>query len=186
MTYDLDQFCADLKTALSGEQDDAALETVRTKLEGLLENEQFIAATCGEEQPGGINTLYEDPDLGFMVLAHINDQGRTSPPHDHGRSWAVYGQAVKYTEMTEYDRADDGNEAGRADVNFRRTYRLDPGMAGKFGPRQVHSIHFPDGARFIRVTGTDLNKIPSLKFDMDAKTVTEVDPLQAGGPAGQT
>ena len=88
--------------------------------------------------------------------------------------------------MTEYDRTDDQNDDGVANVDKRRTYRLEPGMAGRFGPRQVHSIHFPDGGRFIRVTGTDLNKISSRKFDMENKTVIEVDPFQTGRPAGQT
>jgi hypothetical protein len=25
-------------------------------------------------------------------------------PHDHGNSWAIYGQALGWTEMTEWER----------------------------------------------------------------------------------
>ncbi len=31
-------------------------------------------------------------------------------PHDHGASWAIYGQAVRYTDMTEWTRVDDGSK----------------------------------------------------------------------------
>ena len=54
---------------------------------------------CGDHVPRGLKVLYEDPDLGFQVLAHINDKARVSPPHDHGASWAIYGQATHYTDM---------------------------------------------------------------------------------------
>ena len=64
-----------------------------------------IAATT---QPRGLKVLYEDPKLGFQVLAHINDKARVSPPHDHGASWAIYGQATKYTDMIEWEREDNG------------------------------------------------------------------------------
>jgi hypothetical protein len=36
--------------------------------------------------PQGLKLLYEDKDLGFQILAHINDKARVSPPHDHGAS----------------------------------------------------------------------------------------------------
>ena len=44
MTYGLEEFCADLKQTLADEQDDDALEAVRTKLEQLLQNEAFVDA----------------------------------------------------------------------------------------------------------------------------------------------
>ncbi len=40
-----------------------------------------------------------------------------------------------------------------------RSYRLFPGMAGTYDDGKIHSIDYPAGARFIRVTGTDLDKI---------------------------
>ena len=46
--------------------------------------------------------LYEDPQLGFCVLAHVYRSARESPPHDHGPSWAIYGQARGETVMTDW------------------------------------------------------------------------------------
>jgi len=38
----------------------------------------------GEDVPLGLKVLYEDKDMGFQILAHVNDKARKSPPHDHG------------------------------------------------------------------------------------------------------
>ena len=104
MIYDLDQFIADARATLKRDPGPAGRESVRTNLERLLANKDFIAKTCGEDVPTGLKVLYEDKDLGFQVLAHINDKPRKSPPHDHGASWAIYGQAAKYTDMIEWER----------------------------------------------------------------------------------
>ena len=111
-----------------------------------------------------------------MVLSHVAEQSRKSPPHDHGESWAIYGQAVGHTDMSQFKRIDDGSISGKAEVKKIKQYRLEPGSAGIFGPRQIHAISFSDGARFIRVTGTDLSRISTQKFDEENGTVTEVSP----------
>lgn len=186
MVYGLEEFCGDCQSALAGGDGDGTREGIRQNLEKLLENKAFVAEHCGDDAESGVHTLHHDPALGFMVLAHINTQGRKSPPHDHGESWAIYGQAVGHTDMTEYDRTDDQNEAGKANVEQTNEYRLTPGMAGTFGPRRIHSINFTDGARFIRVTGTDLSQLSTRRFDMSEGTVNEVEPNTAQVSAGTT
>ena len=111
MAYDLDQFIADCQTTLARDPGPQGREQVRVNLETLLGNPDFIRAYCGDDQPRGLKVLYEDPKLGFQVLAHINDKARVSPPHDHGASWAIYGQATKYTDMIEWEREDDGSRS---------------------------------------------------------------------------
>ena len=104
-------------------------------------------------------------------LENIFNEGKTSPPHDHGASWAVYGQAKKFTDMTEWNRWDDKSKDGYAEIKFSKKYRLDPGMAGKFGPHEIHQIHFEAGARFLRVTGSDLFLEETLSYRPDDKSV---------------
>ena len=112
MAYDLDQFIADCRTTLAARSRPVqGREQVRVNLEKLLANPDFIAKYCGDDAPRGLKVLYEDPKLGFQVLAHINDKARVSPPHDHGASWAIYGQATKYTDMIEWEREDDGSRS---------------------------------------------------------------------------
>src|SRR5262245_23236354 len=111
MAYDLDQFIADCRAHLSRDPGPAGREAVRADLERLLSNPDFVHAYCGEDAPRGLKLLYEDKTLGFQVLAHINDKARVSPPHDHGASWAIYGQASHYTDMIEWRREDAGSDA---------------------------------------------------------------------------
>ena len=84
MPYDLDQFVADCRASLSRDPGPKGREEVRVNLERLLSNPDFVARTCGDDAPQGLTVLYEDKNLGFQVLAHINDKARVSPPHDHG------------------------------------------------------------------------------------------------------
>jgi predicted metal-dependent enzyme (double-stranded beta helix superfamily) len=165
MAYDLKHFIADCRTTLASDPGPTGREQVRVDLERLLSNPQFIRDYCGDDQPRGLKVLYEDPKLGFQVLAHINDQARVSPPHDHGESWAIYGQATKYTDMSEWERADDGSDPKHAKLKLKKKYRLTPGHAGVYQDGAIHSIDYPEHARFVRVTGTNLDKIKRIKID---------------------
>ena len=176
MAYDFLEFCEDCRQVISLQKNGNAREYIRQKLEELLKNPAFVSKYCGPTNEIGVHTLYHDREFDFMVLAHISDRGRKSPPHDHGESWAIYGQAVGQTIMSEYERLDDGKITGKAEIKQIKEYRLEPGCAGTFGPRQIHSISFSDGARFIRVTGKDLSTISTRKFDQENRTVTETYP----------
>ena len=183
--YDLEDFCSDLKTALSTQDGEQARESIRKKLEKLLTNKEFVSTYCHKDAKIGVHVLYQDDELGFMVLNHVINKGRKSPPHDHGESWAIYGQAVGYTDMSEFERLDNETREGIAELKMVSEYRLTPGLAGMFGPRQIHAIHFVEGSRFIRITGTDLSRIATRKFDIVAGTVTEVTPTAGSLGAGE-
>ena len=166
MSYTLDAFCRDCHTALQADAGPGGREEVRRQLERLLAEPGFLDEHVLSAPPGR-HTLYEDPELGFVVLAHVNPQAGKSPPHDHGASWAVYGQATQYTDMTEWRRtAGKEGTPGPAILEVARRYRLEPGRAGTYDIRAIHAIDYPAGARFVRVTGTDLEHVPRLKFDL--------------------
>ena len=124
--------------------------------------------------------LYEDPELKFQVLAHINEKARMSPPHDHGASWAIYGQAKLWTDMIEWKREDDGTDPRHAKLTPAKKYRLNPGQAGIYQDGAIHSIDYPDGARFVRVTGTDLEQVPRLKFNLARHEAEVIESVSAG------
>ncbi len=179
MSYDLDQFVSDCRAILARDAGPSGREEVRIQLEHLLADQNFIRQYCGDDAPQGLKLLYEDKHLGFQILAHINDKARVSPPHDHGASWAIYGQATQYTEMTEWERVDDGREDTRAELRPTKKYRLTPGHAGIYQDGTIHSIDYPDKARFIRVTGTNLDNIPRVRFDLATGAVHQMTPQQA-------
>jgi predicted metal-dependent enzyme (double-stranded beta helix superfamily) len=177
MSYDLDQFVSDCRSILKRDGGPKGREEVRLRLERLLSNRDFVEEYCGEQVPRGLKVLYEDPELGFQVLAHINDKARVSPPHDHGASWAIYGQATHYTDMIEWEREDDGS--GQAKLKPVKKYRLLPGHAGIYQDGTIHSIDYPDSARFVRVTGTNLDRIARVRFDLATGEVHQMTPQQA-------
>ncbi len=181
MTYSFEAFCADNRRAYDADGV-ADLESIRLNLERLIrENPNFVARECTPEDEYGYRALYTDPEKGFIVYSHKSYGGRTSPPHDHGASWAIYGQAWNATDMTEYRRLDDGSQDGHAKIERTRAYRLEPGQVGKFGPHDIHQIHFEDDAGFIRVTGADLFQIDTLTYEPESDSVTTIG---AGSAAG--
>ncbi|MBK17870.1 MAG: hypothetical protein CMM52_03395 [Rhodospirillaceae bacterium] len=171
MASAFDQFCEASREALSTHNGPEGRRLVQQHLETLLNDPDFVAAECGPDAEPGIRTIYRDKETGFNVLVHVYEGGKKGPPHDHGRSWAVYGQAAEWTDMTTWKRNDDGDDAGFADLEEVETFRLTPGKAGTFEIGDIHSIHFPDGARFVRVTGTDLDAIPTNRFNLEEKSV---------------
>jgi hypothetical protein len=178
MSYELDQFISDCRSALSQDPGPAGREKVRTQLERLLQNADFVRRHC-EQAPRGLHVLYEDPELGFQILAHINDKARVSAPHDHGDSWAIYGQATHHTDMTEWEREDNGADPAHAKLKPVKKYRLMPGHAGIYQDGKIHSIDYPDHARFVRVTGTNLDRINRVRFDLKTGEVMRMTPQQA-------
>ena len=168
MTYTLDGFVKDAQAALKTDTSPGGREKVRLLLEKLLTNKQFVDQAVGPAAPMGTRKLYVDKDQGFVVLAHVNTKAHKSPPHDHGASWAVYGQAIKYTDMSEFKRLDGGDGAGEAKLEKVKSYRLEPGHAGIYDVGAIHAIDYPEGSRFVRVTGRDLDLVQRLKFDTAA------------------
>jgi len=178
MSYDLDCFLTDCRAVLTKDPGPGGREKVRQHLEQLLSEPQFLARYCTDAKPG-LTVLYEDPKLGFQVLAHVNAKGRMSPPHDHGASWAIYGQATEYTDMTEWERVDDGSDPTKSQLRPKKRYRLTPSHAGIYQDGTIHSIDYPDKSIFIRVTGTNLDRIPRKMFNLETGKVTQMTPQQA-------
>jgi predicted metal-dependent enzyme (double-stranded beta helix superfamily) len=179
MSYELDNLCKDVGGALARGAGPAQLEAVRQSLARLLGNADFVDRTCGPAAAPGLHLLYEDKALGFQVLAHINEKPRVSPPHNHGESWAVYGQATGYTEMTEFKRVDDGADPARAKLEVTRKYRLNPGEVGVYADGAIHAIDYPAKSRFIRITGTNLDKIYRETFDPASGKIERMGPQRA-------
>jgi hypothetical protein len=177
MSYSLDDFCEDTRTILHGADNHAARDRIRKKLELLLVDPDFRAAHLGADAKG-MKQIYEDPELKFCVLAYNMDAPRTSPPHDHGESWAVYGQAAGHTDMTVWSVGDTDDD--KADLVPTRTFRLNPGQAGLFDVGDVHSIDYTAGSKFVRVTGVDLSHTTRRVFNPETGEVKVVEQVGTG------
>jgi len=178
MPYDLDRFIADCREILNRDSGLAGREQVRQNLERLLSEPAFITRYCQDAKPG-LTVLHEDTNLGFQVLAHVNEKARVSPPHDHGASWAIYGQATEHTDIIEWERVDDGSDPAKSQLKPAKKYRLTPSHAGIYQDGMIHSIDYPDKSVFIRVTGTNLDRITRKTFNLETGKVTQMTPQAA-------
>ena len=165
MAYTLQEFCRDTRNHLKSGANRAALDKVKAGIERLVQDDGFIKQHFQDNVEVGLRRIYADPELGFEVLAYRWDIARSSQPHDHGNSWAIYGQVYAYTEMIEYERTDDGSDPERATLKAKSKYRLNPGRVGIYWGRELHSTATPAGACYLRITGTDLENIPRIRID---------------------
>ena len=159
MAYTLDAFAADCRDALNAAPAPEGLEKVRELLETALKNPDFVNALLGPGATSERDILYEDPDLGFCIIAHVYEGAKTSPPHDHGPSWAIYGQAVGVTEMSDWRliQAPDGDTPGR--VERTGTYTLEPGQARIYQKGDIHSPKRYDSTKLIRIEGKNMDSV---------------------------
>ena len=109
--------------------------------------------------------LYEDPQLGFCVLAHSYNGPKNSPPHDHGPSWAIYGQAKGETEMTDYELVAPAADGKPGKARPVRTYKLTPGVAYLYNEGDLHSPLRRGPTQLIRIEGMNMDRIKRLKFE---------------------
>lgn len=168
MAYTLDQFVADCRAALLKDPGPAGRERVRQYTEKACSDADFVATHLGPQANADRKILYEDPDLHFCILAHVYKGAKNSSPHDHGPSWAIYGQAAGVTEMTEWRLVEKPSDGKPGKVVKERTYTMTPGTAHLYGEGVLHSPRRESETRLIRIEGRDLTKVKRDKFEIAA------------------
>ena len=168
MGYTLAEFSADCRAALLKDPGPAGRELVRQYTAKASSDPDFVAKHLGPDAEADRRILYEDPDLRFCILAHVYKGARSSPPHDHGPSWAVYSQVAGVTEMTDWRLLQKPANGQPGKVERVRTYELKPGMAYLYNEGDLHSPRRDGDTRLIRIEGTDLTKVKRDKFEVAA------------------
>jgi predicted metal-dependent enzyme (double-stranded beta helix superfamily) len=168
MPYTLEQFSADCRAALMKDPGPAGRELVRQYTERACSDPDFVAKHFGPTNTAVRQILYEDPDLHFCILAHVYNGQRISPPHDHGPSWAVYGQVEGVTEMTDWRLLKKPENGSPGKVEKVRSYELRPGVAHVYNEGVLHSPRREGNTKLIRIEGRDLTKIKRDKFEIAA------------------
>jgi hypothetical protein len=165
MGYDLQQFSAECHRILAAEPGTAGRQKVCALLQKALTDEGFVAATLRPDTPER-KIVYEDKDLGFCILAHAYQGAKESAPHDHGPSWAIYGQARGETEMTDWSLVAPASPEKPGKVRFVRSYKLTPGMAYVYNEGDLHSPKRSGPTGLIRIEGTNMDKVKRLKYEV--------------------
>jgi hypothetical protein len=85
MPQTLEAFAAQCRKILLAENNPQGRSKVCAALQEALKDEDFVAKNIPDSTPER-KILYEDPDLGFCILAHNYQGPKQSAPHDHGPS----------------------------------------------------------------------------------------------------
>jgi predicted metal-dependent enzyme (double-stranded beta helix superfamily) len=165
METKLRQFIAECRTILTSEPGPSGRRKICMRLEEVLRDPAFIAETLSESTPER-QVLHEDPQLHFCLLAHSYKSAKDSRPHDHGPSWAIYGQAKGETEMTDYERIAPpaGGKPGQA--RPVRTYKLTPGAAYLYNEGDLHSPLRRGPTQLIRIEGVNMDRVQRDKYEV--------------------
>ncbi len=164
MAHTLEQFAADCHRILAAEPGREGREKVCALLQEILNDEAFVAEHLTDDVPER-KILYEDPQLGFCILAHNYKGARESQPHDHGPSWAIYGQARGETWMNDWALVEPATENTSGKVRHVRSYALKPGVAHVYNEGDLHSPRRDGPTRLIRIEGTNMDKVKRHSYE---------------------
>ena len=158
MSYTLERLAQDCRQALQADPGPAGREKVRQAVERALKDAAFVEKHLGQATKER-DVIYEDPDLGFCICAHVYSDARRGKPHDHGPTWAIYGQAVGETEMTDWRIVQPGNGDQPAKVEQVKSYVMTPGDVHLYNVGDVHAPLRNGPTKLIRVEGVDTMKV---------------------------
>ena len=161
MPYTLTKLAADIRETLKADDGPQGKAKVGTFVARALTDPAFIATELGARPPGANprQVLYEDPELGFCICGHVYDGPAHGAPHDHGESWAIYGQATGITEMTDWRVVEAGKGDAPSLVEPVRTYRMQPGDAHLYDVGAVHSPKRDAAVKLLRIEGKNLDHV---------------------------
>jgi hypothetical protein len=161
MAYTLTQLAADIRETLKGDSGPAGKARVCSYVSRSLKDQAFIAAHLKERAPGANprEVLYEDPELGFCICGHVYGGSANGAPHDHGSSWAIYGQATGVTEMTDWRIVKPAAGDAPALVEPVKTYLMRPGDVHLYDVGDVHSPKREAPVKLIRIEGKNLDTV---------------------------
>lgn len=158
MTYTLDGLVTDCRAALLENGD--GLEGVRQAVARALADSTFVETyVANAVMPPERDVIYEEPNDGFCICVHVYPSAKVGSPHDHGPTWAVYGQAEGETEMTDWEIVSEPTGTSPAKVRKAKTYTLKPGDAHAYPVGAVHAPIRRAPTRLLRVEGTNTAKI---------------------------
>jgi hypothetical protein len=164
MSYTLEQFAKEVRDALKAEPGPSGRKKVVDIVQNVLKDQAFVAKHVGDDVPER-KILYEDPELGFCILAHNYNGAKESNPHDHAHSWAIYGQAKGETFMSDWDKVEPATPDTPGKVKHRRVYKLEPGMAHVYNEGDLHSPRREGATKLIRIEGTNMDKVKRLSYE---------------------
>jgi predicted metal-dependent enzyme (double-stranded beta helix superfamily) len=164
MPHTLPTFAANVRSILQADDTPAGRERVAVLLREALADRAFVESLFDDASPER-RIVHEDPQLGFCILAHRYTGAKNSPPHDHGPSWAIYGQADGETAMTDWQLLEPATPDRPGQVRKTRDYTLTPGVAHVYNEGDLHAPSRSGPTRLVRIEGTNMDHVSRLKYE---------------------
>jgi hypothetical protein len=164
MGYTLEQFAAKCRDALQSQSGTEGRKAVCALVKDVLKDGDFVAKYIPEGTPER-QVLFEDPELGFTILAHGYVGAKNSKPHDHGPSWAIYGQAAGETIMTDWDCLARPTETTPGKAKHVRDYTMKPGDAYLYDTGVLHSPRREGSTRLLRIEGMNMERVKRFPYE---------------------
>lgn len=159
MTYTLDNLVTDIRRTLKNSPDNGGSRDICPFVEQALGDETFISTHFGPDKSGPRHIIHEDPELGFCVCVHVYHDAKDGEPHDHGSSWAIYGQAEGVTTMTHWRIVEPAVGDNAALVEQVETLVMEPGMSHFYAVGDVHAPYRDGKVKLLRIEGANLDNI---------------------------
>jgi predicted metal-dependent enzyme (double-stranded beta helix superfamily) len=175
----LEKFIGDLRAVWAAETDEQRrMEKAKPLLERLVRDPELKAHSAAWPSTEGYKNLllYVDPDYHFVINAVVRAPGRTGSVHDHADAWVLYGVLDGSERLERYDRIDDGNRPGYAEVRLSSVTTGTPGTVDLVPP---HAIHAEQGgptrsvAIIVRSQRLGAGTVLQRRYDPKANTVIE-------------
>jgi predicted metal-dependent enzyme (double-stranded beta helix superfamily) len=164
MSQTLEQFAKSCHDALKAEPGPPGRRKVCALVQDALKDQAFIGAHF-DDKTTERHLLYQDPELGFCIFAHNYKGPKESPPHDHGPSWAIYGQVQGETKMSDWDLLSPASAEKAGKVRYKNTYKLVPGDAHVYNEGDLHSPSRAGPTRLLRIEGTNMDAVKRFKYE---------------------
>jgi hypothetical protein len=165
MGQSIEQFAAACRKALLDQPGPDGRKKVCELVKGVLADKDFVNTYITDDLPER-KVLFEDPELGFCILGHVHHGAKGSRPHDHGPSWAIYGQAAGETLMTDWELVTPPGEDSPGKVRHVRDYSLTPGQAHFYDIGVLHSPERKGPTKLLRIEGMNMERVKRKAFEV--------------------
>ena len=165
MTHTLEQFAGKSHDLLKAQPGAGGRQQVAGLLSEVLLDKSFLDLNLGANV-GEREVIYEDSELGFCIVAHNYQGAKSSTPHDHAHSWAIYGQARGETQMRDYELIEAASSEKPGKVRQTKTYSLTPGIAHVYNEGDLHAPERVAATSLLRIEGTNMAKVKRAAYEV--------------------
>jgi hypothetical protein len=165
MPITLESLAGECRRVLASDSTPGGREQVAALVARALRDDAFLRAQFADQVPER-KILYEDTELGFCILAHEYSGAKEGGPHDHGPSWAIYGQAEGETVMADFEVVEAAAPGRAGKVRRTRSYPMRAGDVHVYNEGAVHAPSRSGPTRLIRVEGVNLEKVARGRYEV--------------------